>query len=45
MLKGGVLLAAFSARSPTRDIDPAALDISNDATAVHEPIRAVKNRL
>ena len=30
VLKGGVLLAAFEARRPTRDVDLAAIDVSND---------------
>ena len=30
MLKGGVLLAAYDARRPTRDIDLAGLDVAND---------------
>lgn len=35
VLKGGVLLSAFDARRPTRDIDISALDIANDVTNVH----------
>jgi predicted nucleotidyltransferase component of viral defense system len=30
VLKGGVLLAAFDARRPTRDVDLAAIDLAND---------------
>ena len=41
VLKGGVLLAALDARRPTRDVDLAALDISNDADTVLRAVRAV----
>ena len=34
VLKGGVLLAAFGARRPTRDLDLAAVDLSNDVEAI-----------
>ncbi|TDE11485.1 nucleotidyl transferase AbiEii/AbiGii toxin family protein [Jiangella asiatica] len=34
ILKGGVLLAAFDTRRPTRDIDVAALDLDRDAQSV-----------
>ncbi|MGH3351749.1 MAG: nucleotidyl transferase AbiEii/AbiGii toxin family protein [Nocardioides sp.] len=34
VLKGGVLLAAFALRRPTRDVDLAGLDLANDAEAV-----------
>ena len=34
VLKGGVLLAAFDSRRPTRDVDLAGLDLANDAEAV-----------
>lgn len=34
VLKGGVLLAAFDSRRPTRDVDLVGLDITNDAEAV-----------
>ena len=30
VLKGGVLLAAFGSRRPTRDVDLAGLDVAND---------------
>lgn len=36
VMKGGVLLSAFDARRPTRDIDIAALDLANDVATVHE---------
>lgn len=41
VLKGGVLLAAFGARRPTRDIDVAARDLSNDTTRMLEVVRAI----
>lgn len=41
VLKGGVLLAAFDARRPTRDVDLAGIHIANDATAVLEMVRTV----
>lgn len=41
VLKGGVLLAAFDARRPTKDIDLAALGIANDADTVLALIRRV----
>lgn len=41
VLKGGVLLAAFGARRPTRDVDLAGLQIANNAAAVLELIRTV----
>lgn len=34
VLKGGVLLAAFGARQPTRDVDLLAVDLDNDRDAV-----------
>ncbi len=34
VLKGGVLLAAFGARRPTKDVDLAGLDIANETEAV-----------
>lgn len=40
-LKGGVLLAAFSMRRPTRDIDMQALEFTLDATHMGEVIRAI----
>jgi predicted nucleotidyltransferase component of viral defense system len=36
VLKGGVLLAAWSARRPTRDIDFAALDMSNEINNIRD---------
>jgi predicted nucleotidyltransferase component of viral defense system len=41
VLKGGVLLAAFAARRPTRDIDLQATRLSSDSTDVVERIRAI----
>lgn len=41
VLKGGVLLAAFEARRPTRDIDLAAIEISNDTETVRSALRGV----
>lgn len=41
ILKGGVLLAAFSSRRPTKDIDLQATGFSNDASDVTERIRAI----
>lgn len=38
MLKGGVLLAAFPARRPAKDIDLQATRIANDADDVGELI-------
>jgi hypothetical protein len=35
VLKGGALLAAFDARRPTRDVDLAAIDITNDLDDMH----------
>jgi hypothetical protein len=34
VLKGGVLLAAFDSRRPTKDVDLAGLDVANDADTV-----------
>ncbi len=34
VLKGGVLLAAFDSRRPTRDVDLAGLGLANDADTV-----------
>ncbi|MHB1433262.1 MAG: nucleotidyl transferase AbiEii/AbiGii toxin family protein [Streptosporangiaceae bacterium] len=39
VLKGGVLLAAFGARRPTKDVDLAALDVANDTGTVLELVR------
>lgn len=40
-LKGGVLLAAFGSRRPTKDVDLAGLDIANDTETVLELVLAV----
>lgn len=39
VLKGGVLMAAFAARRPTRDIDLAAIGIGNDIPDVEQHVR------
>jgi hypothetical protein len=41
VLKGGVLLAAFGNRRPTRDIDLSGLDLINDASTVLDLVRSV----
>lgn len=41
VLKGGVLLAAFGNRRPTRDVDLAALDVSNEVDNILGLIREV----
>ena len=41
VLKGGVLLAAFGDRRPTRDVDLAGLDVSNDSDAVLSLVRVI----
>lgn len=41
VLKGGVLLAAFQPRRPTRDIDLQALDIENDTATIADYIRSI----
>lgn len=41
VLKGGVLLAAFAARRPTKDIDLQATGLANDAEGVADRVRAV----
>jgi hypothetical protein len=41
VLKGGVLLAAFDERRPTRDVDLAGLDLANDAVTVIELVRSI----
>ena len=41
VLKGGVLLAAFDTRRPTRDVDLAGLDLSNDADTILGLVRYV----
>jgi hypothetical protein len=38
VLKGGILLAAFGERRPTRDVDLQAQDLDNDAEEVHSAI-------
>ncbi|MDR1295556.1 MAG: nucleotidyl transferase AbiEii/AbiGii toxin family protein, partial [Bifidobacteriaceae bacterium] len=41
VLKGGVLMAAFSARRPTRDIDLAAGGFPNDLADAERRVRAI----
>ena len=41
VLKGGVLLAAFDSRRPTKDVDLAGLDVANDTEAVLNLVRRV----
>jgi hypothetical protein len=41
VLKGGVLLAAFDLRRPTRDIDLQATALANDVTSVLEQVRKI----
>ena len=41
VLKGGVLLAALDARRPTRDVDLAGLDMSNEASSVLQTVREI----
>ena len=41
VLKGGVLLAAFDSRRPTKDVDLAGLDVANDTDAVLDLVRQV----
>jgi hypothetical protein len=41
VLKGGVLLAAFGSRRPTKDVDLAGIDVANDTATVLELVRAV----
>jgi len=41
VLKGGVLLAAFGNRRPTRDVDLSAIDLKNDAATVLNLVRSV----
>ncbi|MFV0459821.1 MAG: nucleotidyl transferase AbiEii/AbiGii toxin family protein [Actinomycetales bacterium] len=41
VLKGGVLLAAFDSRRPTKDVDLAGLDVANDTEAVLGLVRRV----
>ena len=41
VLKGGVLLAAFGSRRPTKDVDLAGIDLANDTATVLELVRTV----
>jgi predicted nucleotidyltransferase component of viral defense system len=41
VLKGGVLLAAFDSRRPTKDVDLAGLNLANDTNTVLELVRRV----
>lgn len=41
VLKGGVLMAAFAARRPTRDIDLRASGFANDVAECEQSIRAI----
>lgn len=41
VLKGGVLLAAFGARRPTRDVDLAGLDMANDTASMIDLVRNI----
>jgi predicted nucleotidyltransferase component of viral defense system len=41
ILKGGVLLAAFDARRPTRDVDLAAIDLANDLDDIRGVVEEV----
>ncbi len=41
VLKGGVLLAAFGSRRPTKDVDLAGRDLANDTTTMLELVRSV----
>jgi len=41
VLKGGVLLAAFDSRRPTKDVDLAGIDLANDPEMVMELVRRV----
>jgi hypothetical protein len=41
VLKGGVLMAAFAARRPTRDIDLAASGFPNDIDGVVQRVRSI----
>ncbi len=44
ILKGGVLMAAYAARRPTRDVDLAAIGISNDIPEVKHRVRTIIER-
>lgn len=41
VLKGGILLAAFQPRRPTRDVDMQALDLDNDAATITDYIKRI----
>lgn len=41
VLKGGVLLAAYGSRRPTKDVDLAAIGIANDTAALLERVRRI----
>lgn len=41
VLKGGVLMSAYAARRPTRDIDFAAVGVSNDIPQTERRVRAI----
>lgn len=41
VLKGGMLMAAFAARRPTRDIDLAALGVANDIHEIRDRVRRI----
>ncbi len=41
ILKGGVLMAAFGQRRPTRDVDLLALDVDNDPETVGQLVREI----
>lgn len=41
VLKGGVLLAALDSRRPTRDVDLAGLEMSNDASSILHTVREI----
>lgn len=41
VLKGGMLLAAFGTRRPTRDVDMQAQAIANDVDVIREAVRAI----
>ncbi len=41
VLRGGVLMAAFAARRPTRDIDLAASGFANDVADVEQRVREI----
>ncbi len=41
VLKGGVLLAAFDSRRPTKDVDLAGLEVANDVQTVLRKVRRV----